>query len=148
MSQEYNQGKAFDEAIKTAAEVLNYTYMHEDWSRANHEADIADADHLFIDLLPASGRFTYSNGWVKESEDRLFAFLHRCELDYKGAEIREIQHQTKADAVRFLSHLHNLGYYDGGAVRFSSIIDKLDANYAGIAVEVTLHTPFLLCTPL
>lgn len=127
---------------KQIALELGAVYMYDTWERINLRADkLKIGDVLVGELLPTGGMIDTSFApVVREQRNTSIVFMTHCDLDFKGASVGLIIDDMLAIAKRFLVRLDASLVYDpvGNDVEWQVLIDRLDANMAGVALSLTL----------
>lgn len=125
---------------KEIAEAMGFTYLFEDWARANFRFDRLRAPYL-LELLPTAGSFHYAAGRVFNPETRLFGFYDKCALDFDSAEAFAIVERMKAAALKFVSELNKTGDFEAIGtedLRYNVQFDSYDVNVCGILLTLNL----------
>lgn len=121
---------------------LGAVYMYDTWERINLRADkLKIGDVLVGELLPTGGMIDTSFApVVREQRNTSIVFMTHCDLDFEGASVGVIIDDMLALAKRFLVRLDASLVYDpvGNDVEWQVLIDRLDANMAGVALSLTL----------
>lgn len=121
---------------------LGAVYMYDTWERINLRADkLKIGDVLVGELLPTGGMIDTSFApVVREQRNTSIVFMTHCDLDFEGASVGLIIDDMLALAKRFLVRLDASLVYDpvGNDVEWQVLIDRLDANMAGVALSLTL----------
>lgn len=121
---------------------LGAVYMYDTWERINLRADkLKIGDVLVGELLPTSGMIdTRFAPVVREQRNTSIVFMTHCDLDFEGASVGLIIDDMLALAKRYLVRLDASLVYDpvGNDVEWQVLIDRLDANMAGVALSLTL----------
>lgn len=121
---------------------LGAVYMYDTWERINLRADkLAIGDVLVGELLPTGGMIDTSFApVVREQRNTSIVFMTHCDLDFEGASVGLIIDDMLALAKRYLVRLDASLVYDpvGNDVEWQVLIDRLDANMAGVALSLTL----------
>jgi hypothetical protein len=133
------------EAMMEAAKALRMRYVKDDWARANLRADGVSSERekvhdVLVDVLQVSGTFVANINEIRDSENRMFAFLTPCNLDFEGEGIEPQVERMKAKAKEFIGLLNARGLYTwiDGNIPYRVVYDKLDENMVGVTMEVTL----------
>ena len=116
-----------------------YSYVFEDWKGAAERVDRV-ALPAIITLLPASGKFEFNYGKVKDSEDVAIAFIDKVARDANGNDNEAVYSRMKQLACMFIKALNESGYFEpiGGAVKYSTILESASANFTGVFVELRI----------
>lgn len=121
---------------------LGAVYMYDTWERINLRADkLAIGDVLVGELLPTGGMIDTSFApVVREQRNTSIVFMTHCDLDFEGASVGLIIDDMLALAKRYLVRLDASLVFEpvGNDVEWQVIIDRLDANMAGVALSLTL----------
>lgn len=121
---------------------LGAVYMYDTWERINLRADkIKIGDVLVGELLPTGGMIDTSFApVVREQRNTSIVFMTHCDLDFEGASVGLIIDDMLALAKRYLVRLDASLVFEpvGNDVEWQVIIDRLDANMAGVALSLTL----------
>lgn len=121
---------------------LGAVYMYDTWERINLRADkLKIGDVLVGELLPTGGMIDTSFApVVREQRNTSIVFMTHCDLDFEGASVGLIIDDMLALAKRYLVRLDASLVYDpvGNDVEWQVLIDRLDANMAGVALSLTL----------
>lgn len=121
---------------------LGAVYMYDTWERINLRADkLAIGDVLVGELLPTSGMIdTRFAPVVREQRNTSIVFMTHCDLDFEGASVGLIIDDMLALAKRYLVRLDESMVFEpvGNDVEWQVLIDRLDANMAGVALSLTL----------
>lgn len=121
---------------------LGAVYMYDTWERINLRADkLKIGDVLVGELLPTSGMIDTSFApVVREQRNTSIVFMTHCDLDFEGASVGLIIDDMLALAKRYLVRLDASLVFEpvGNDVEWQVLIDRLDANMAGVALSLTL----------
>lgn len=121
---------------------LGAVYMYDTWERINLRADkLAIGDVLVGELLPTGGMIDTSFApVVREQRNTSIVFMTHCDLDFEGASVGQIIDDMLALAKRYLVRLDASLVFEpvGNDVEWQVLIDRLDANMAGVALSLTL----------
>lgn len=121
---------------------LGAVYMYDTWERINLRADkLKIGDVLVGELLPTGGMIDTSFApVVREQRNTSIVFMTHCDLDFEGASVGQIIDDMLALAKRYLVRLDASLVYEpvGNDVEWQVLIDRLDANMAGVALSLTL----------
>lgn len=121
---------------------LGAVYMYDTWERINLRADkLKIGDVLVGELLPTGGMIDTSFApVVREQRNTSIVFMTHCDLDFEGASVGLIIDDMLALAKRYLVRLDASLVFEpvGNDVEWQVIIDRLDANMAGVALSLTL----------
>lgn len=121
---------------------LGAVYMYDTWERINLRADkLAIGDVLVGELLPTGGMIDTSFApVVREQRNTSIVFMTHCDLDFEGASVGLIIDDMLALAKRYLVRLDASLVFEpvGNDVEWQVLIDRLDANMAGVALSLTL----------
>lgn len=121
---------------------LGAVYMYDTWERINLRADkLKIGDVLVGELLPTGGMIDTSFApVVREQRNTSIVFMTHCDLDFEGASVGLIIDDMLALAKRYLVRLDASLVFDpvGNDVEWQVLIDRLDANMAGVALSLTL----------
>ena len=121
---------------------LGAVYMYDTWERINLRADkLKIGDVLVGELLPTGGMIDTSFApVVREQRNTSIVFMTHCDLDFKGASVGLIIDDMLALAKRYLVRLDASLVFEpvGNDVEWQVLIDRLDANMAGVALSLTL----------
>lgn len=121
---------------------LGAVYMYDTWERINLRADkLKIGDVLVGELLPTGGMIDTSFApVVREQRNTSIVFMTHCDLDFEGASVGLIIDDMLALAKRFLVRLDASLVFEpvGNDVEWQVLIDRLDANMAGVALSLTL----------
>ena len=121
---------------------LGAVYMYDTWERINLRADkLKIGDVLVGELLPTGGMIDTSFApVVREQRNTSIVFMTHCDLDFEGASVGLIIDDMLALAKRFLVRLDESMIFEpvGNDVEWQVLIDRLDANMAGVALSLTL----------
>lgn len=121
---------------------LGAVYMYDTWERINVRADkLKIGDVLVGELLPTGGMIDTSFApVVREQRNTSIVFMTHCDLDFEGASVGLIIDDMLALAKRYLVRLDASLVFEpvGNDVEWQVLIDRLDANMAGVALSLTL----------
>lgn len=121
---------------------LGAVYMYDTWERINLHADKLNiGDVLVGELLPTGGMIDTSFApVVREQRNTSIVFMTHCDLDFEGASVGQIIDDMLALAKRYLVRLDASLVFEpvGNDVEWQVLIDRLDANMAGVALSLTL----------
>lgn len=121
---------------------LGAVYMYDTWERINIRADkLKIGDVLVGELLPTGGMIDTSFApVVREQRNTSIVFMTHCDLDFEGASVGLIIDDMLALAKRYLVRLDASLVFEpvGNDVEWQVLIDRLDANMAGVALSLTL----------
>lgn len=121
---------------------LGAVYMYDTWERINLRADkLKIGDVLVGELLPTGGMIDTSFApVVREQRNTSIVFMTHCDLDFEGASVGQIIDDMLALAKRYLVRLDASMVFEpvGNDVEWQVLIDRLDANMAGVALSLTL----------
>lgn len=121
---------------------LGAIYMYDTWERINLRADkLKIGDVLVGELLPTGGMIDTSFApVVREQRNTSIVFMTHCDLDFEGASVGLIIDDMLALAKRYLVRLDASLVFEpvGNDVEWQVLIDRLDANMAGVALSLTL----------
>lgn len=121
---------------------LGAVYMYDTWERINLRADkLKIGDVLVGELLPTGGMIDTSFApVVREQRNTSIVFMTHCDLDFEGASVGQIIDDMLALAKRYLVRLDESLVFEpvGNDVEWQVLIDRLDANMAGVALSLTL----------
>lgn len=121
---------------------LGAVYMYDTWERINLRADkLKIGDVLVGELLPTGGMIDTSFApVVREQRNTSIVFMTHCDLDFEGASVGLIIDDMLALAKRYLVRLDASMVFEpvGNDVEWQVLIDRLDANMAGVALSLTL----------
>lgn len=121
---------------------LGAVYMYDTWERVNLRADkLKIGDVLVGELLPTGGMIDTSFApVVREQRNTSIVFMTHCDLDFEGASVGLIIDDMLALAKRYLVRLDASLVFEpvGNDVEWQVLIDRLDANMAGVALSLTL----------
>ena len=121
---------------------LGAVYMYDTWERINLRADkLKIGDVLVGELLPTGGMIdTRFAPVVREQRNTSIVFMTHCDLDFEGASVGLIIDDMLALAKRYLVRLDASLVFEpvGNDVEWQVLIDRLDANMAGVALSLTL----------
>lgn len=121
---------------------LGAVYMYDTWERINLRADkLAIGDVLVGELLPTGGMIDTSFApVVREQRNTSIVFMTHCDLDFEGVSVGLIIDDMLALAKRYLVRLDASLVFEpvGNDVEWQVLIDRLDANMAGVALSLTL----------
>ena len=121
---------------------LGAVYMYDTWERINLRADkLKIGDVLVGELLPTGGMIDTSFApVVREQRNTSIVFMTHCDLDFEGASVGQIIDDMLALAKRYLVRLDASLVVEpvGNDVEWQVLIDRLDANMAGVALSLTL----------
>jgi hypothetical protein len=121
---------------------LGAVYMYDTWERINLRADkLKIGDVLVGELLPTGGMIDTSFApVVREQRNTSIVFMTHCDLDFEGASVGLIIDDMLALAKRYLVRLDASLVFEpvGTDVEWQVLIDRLDANMAGVALSLTL----------
>ena len=121
---------------------LGAVYMYDTWERINVRADkLKIGDVLVGELLPTGGMIDTSFApVVREQRNTSIVFMTHCDLDFEGASVGQIIDDMLALAKRYLVRLDASLVFEpvGNDVEWQVLIDRLDANMAGVALSLTL----------
>lgn len=121
---------------------LGAVYMYDTWERINLRADkLKIGDVLVGELLPTGGMIDTSFApVVREQRNTSIVFMTHCDLDFEGASVGLIIDDMLALAKRFLVRLDESMIFEpvGNDVEWQVLIDRLDANMAGVTLSLTL----------
>lgn len=121
---------------------LGAVYMYDTWERINLRADkLKIGDVLVGELLPTGGMIDTSFApVVREQRNTSIVFMTHCDLDFEGASVGLIIDDMLALAKRYLVRLDESMVFEpvGNDVEWQVLIDRLDANMAGVALSLTL----------
>lgn len=121
---------------------LGAVYMYDTWERINLRADkLKIGDVLVGELLPTGGMIDTSFApVVREQRNTSIVFMTHCDLDFEGASVGQIIDDMLALAKRYLVRLDESMVFEpvGNDVEWQVLIDRLDANMAGVALSLTL----------
>lgn len=121
---------------------LGAVYMYDTWERINLRADkLKIGDVLVGELLPTGGMIDTSFApVVREQRNTSIVFMTHCDLDFEGASVGLIIDDMLALAKRFLVRLDESMIFEpvGNDVEWQVLIDRLDANMAGVELSLTL----------
>lgn len=121
---------------------LGAVYMYDTWERINLRADkLKIGDVLVGELLPTGGMIDTSFApVVREQRNTSIVFMTHCDLDFEGASVGQIIDDMLALAKRYLVRLDASLVFEpvGNDVEWQVLIDRLDANMAGVALSLTL----------
>lgn len=124
------------------AKAMQCYYLYDEWGRINKRADtIPLGEKVIVETLPTNGQIdTRFSPIVKTSRVAIFAFLKHCKLDFKGFEVGHIIDEMLAVAKEYIVRLDATGKYEPitGLMDYTSVIDFLDANMAGVRVTLEL----------
>lgn len=127
---------------KEIANALGCYYMYDTMERINLRADILPVESTLIgELLPTSGTIdTTFAPLVREQRNTTFVFMRHCELDFKGKDVGDIIDDMVGIAKRFIVKLDASGLFEpiANVKEWSPIINRLDANMAGVALTLEL----------
>jgi hypothetical protein len=133
------------ELMAATAKRLGMRYIMDDWARANLRADGVSSEHervndILVDVLQVSGTMMANNNAFRDSENRMFAFLTPCNLDFEGEGIQPQINRMKERAKQFVAAVNESGLYNwvDGNLPYRVVYDKLDENMVGITMEITL----------
>lgn len=121
---------------------LGAVYMYDTWERINLRADkLKIGDVLVGELLPTGGMIDTSFApVVREQRNTSIVFMMHCDLDFEGASVGLIIDDMLALAKRYLVRLDESMVFEpvDNDVEWQVLIDRLDANMAGVALSLTL----------
>lgn len=121
---------------------LGAVYMYDTWERINLRADkLKIGDVLVGELLPTGGMIDTSFApVVREQRNTSIVFMTHCDLDFEGVSVGLIIDDMLALAKRYLVRLDASLVFEpvGNDVEWQVLIDRLDANMAGVALSLTL----------
>lgn len=121
---------------------LGAVYMYDTWERINLRADkLKIGDVIVGELLPTGGMIDTSFApVVREQRNTSIVFMTHCDLDFEGASVGQIIDDMLALAKRYLVRLDASLVFEpvGNDVEWQVLIDRLDANMAGVALSLTL----------
>lgn len=121
---------------------LGAVYMYDTLERINLRADkLKIGDVLVGELLPTGGMIDTSFApVVREQRNTSIVFMTHCDLDFEGASVGLIIDDMLALAKRYLVRLDASLVFEpvGNDVEWQVLIDRLDANMAGVALSLTL----------
>lgn len=121
---------------------LGAVYMYDTWERINLRADkLKIGDVLVGELLPTGGMIDTSFApVVREQRNTSIVFMTHCDLDFEGASVGLIIDDMLALAKRYLVRLDESMVFEpvDNDVEWQVLIDRLDANMAGVALSLTL----------
>lgn len=124
------------------ARAMNCHYIYDEWGRVNLYADrLPIGAKVVVETLPTNGQIdTRFVPVVTTSRVAIFAFLMHCDLDFKGVQVGAIIEEMLDTAKEYIVRLDATGKYEplNGLVDYSSVIDFLDANMAGVRVTLEL----------
>lgn len=124
------------------ARAMNCHYIYDEWGRVNLYADrLPIGAKVVVETLPTNGQIdTRFVPVVTTSRVAIFAFLKHCDLDFKGVQVGAIIEEMLDTAKEYIVRLDATGKYEplNGLVDYSSVVDFLDANMAGVRVTLEL----------
>lgn len=124
------------------AHEMKCAYIYDEWGRVNLHADhLPIGAKVVVETLPTNGQIdTRFAPIVKTSRTAIFAFLKHCDLDFKGFEVGHIIDEMLAVAKEYVLRLDATGAFEpiDGLLDYTSVIDFLDANMAGVRVTLEL----------
>lgn len=129
-------------ATEAIARAMGCAYIYDEWGRVNLYADkLPIGAKVVVETLPTNGQIdTRFVPVVKTSRVAIFAFLKHCDLDFKGVQVGAIIEEMLAVAKQYIVNLDASGEYEplNGLLDYTSVIDFLDANMAGVRVTLEL----------
>jgi len=126
---------------KKVAQDMGCAYIYDDFGRINLKTDkVKDGAVLVAETLPTDGRLDFRfTPVVKGTKSQIFAFLRHCDLDFEGTEVGEIVDEMAGVAREFIMRLNGTGVYEAvESAEWTTVLDFLDANMAGVRVTLTL----------
>lgn len=124
------------------ARAMGLEYIYDEWGRVNLYADkLPVGTSVLVETLPTNGQIdTRFMPLVRTSKVAIFAFLHHCDLDFEGVQVGTIIDDMLEKAKEFIVRLDLTHYYEPitTLLDYSSVIDFLDANMAGVRVTLEL----------
>lgn len=124
------------------ARAMDCHYIYDEWGRVNLYADkLPIGAKVVVETLPTNGQIdTRFVPVVTTSRVAIFAFLKHCDLDFEGVQVGAIIEEMLDTAKEYIVRLDATGKYEplNGLVDYSSVIDFLDANMAGVRVTLEL----------
>lgn len=121
---------------------MKCAYIYDEWGRVNLHADkIPIGASVIVETLPTNGQIdTRFAPVVTTSRTAIFAFLKHCDLDFKGFEVGQIIDEMLALAKEYVLRLDATGKYEpiAGLLDYTSVIDFMDANMAGVRLTLDL----------
>lgn len=124
------------------ANEMGLAYIYDEWGRVNLHADkLAINSSVVVETLPTNGQIdTRFAPVVSTSRTAIFAFLKHCDLDFEGVQVGVIIEEMLDKAKEYILRLDATGAYEpiNGLLDYTSVIDFLDANMAGVRVTLEL----------
>ena len=129
-------------ATEQVAQAMGCIYIYDEWGRVNLHADrLPMGSVAVVETLPTNGQLdTRFAPVVTTSRTAIFAFLKHCDLDFKGFEVGHIIEEMLNVAKEYILRLDATGKFEpiSGLLDYSSVIDFMDANMAGVRVTLEL----------
>lgn len=127
---------------KQVAQTMGCAYIYDEWGRVNLYADkLPIGTSVVVETLPTNGQIdTRFAPVVRTSRTAIFAFLKHCDLDFKGSQVGDIIDEMLELAKEYIMRLDATGEYEpiNGLMEYTCVIDFLDANMAGVRVNLEL----------
>ena len=124
------------------AKDMGLAYIYDEWGRVNLHADkLAMDTKVVVETLPTNGQIdTRFAPVVSTSRTAIFAFLKHCDLDFEGVQVGAIIEEMLNKAKEYILRLDATGAFEpiSGLLDYTSVIDFLDANMAGVRVTLEL----------
>lgn len=125
--------------LKNVAESLGVNFAFEDWTTLNQVLDKTPLPAIAY-ILPASGEFNFTSGFIKDNQNGMLAFLDKAVIDANGNDDDCIVDKMKLLAKKFIVELNKTNHFEsiGGKIQYRAIYQQCSSVVTGIAFEVTL----------
>lgn len=135
-----------DEILKEVAKKLEASFVFDNWAGANISLDNITFPAI-VYILPASGSLNINNGWIKDNQNAMIAFLNKTDFQTTGENNGSVVDDMKDLAKRFFVSLNKTGMFQeiGGLIQYRAVYDMLDVNVAGVTFEIELKEIVGIC---
>lgn len=113
------------------------SYVFENWKGAEDVVARVELPAI-ISLLPTGGSFDFSKGRVKMSEEKLFAFIDKVEMDANGEDNERVYSRMREVACRFVAELNASGYFEpiGDNQHYTTLFESMTTNVTGVVLPL------------
>lgn len=124
-----------------------YGFVQEDWAGVDRAVDKTDLPAI-ICFLVESGSLDFKNGYVKDSENVILAFIDKVPMDADGDDNKTTYEAMKETMKKFIGALMKTQYFEPitAPVEYNSLYEVLASNVSGVWCSITLkeRTPHCL----
>lgn len=123
-----------------------YGFVLEDWNGVDRAVDKTELPAI-ICFLVESGELDFTNGYCKDSENVILAFIDKVPRDADGDDNKTAFERMKATMKRFIAALMATHYFAPITERivYNSLYEVLASNVTGVWCSLTLKEAKGIC---